>query len=231
MPKKLEDLTGQVFNKLTVIECVGSNKHQKRLWKCQCECGSNKEVIITGNDLKRGHTKSCGCLIKTRNDWKKQELKGTSFYQCWQGIKKRCNNKNCKGYENYGGRGITYQENWNDFINFKNDMYDSYLIHCKEYGEENTSIDRINVNDNYDKNNCRWATRQVQNENKRNNIFITFNDKIKTITEWSKIYNLNYTTLKRRYDKIIKFNLEITEVFFKSTEEFNNYFNKLKLDY
>ena len=87
------------------------------------------------------------------------------FYKIWDGIKYRCDNSKSNNYKNYGGRGIKC--GWQSFEEFYNDMYQSYLDHVKEHGEENTSIDRIDVNSNYLKDNCRWATWKIQANNRR----------------------------------------------------------------
>lgn len=96
----------------------------------------------------------------------KHGMTGTRFYSIWVGMKSRCNNES---WTNYGGRGITYCKEWEEFINFKNDMYESYLQHVDKYGEKQTSLERKNVNGNYTPSNCKWATRKEQNDNKRNN--------------------------------------------------------------
>lgn len=102
-------------------------------------------------------------------------MTGTRFYGIWSGMKTRCNNKY---WTDYGGRGITYCEEWENFINFKNDMYLSYLDHVERYGEKQTSLDRKNVNGNYEPSNCVWATFEEQNNNKRiNTPFIAISPK------------------------------------------------------
>lgn len=168
---KREDLTGKVFGRLTVIEYAGLDESKKRaLWKCKCECG---EVIITRKDgLKTGAVKSCGCLNKEiQEDFvknlKTHGLSGTQFFRIWHHIKQRCENPNTKKYEDYGGREIKVCERWQTFENFIEDMYESHLEHVKKFGEKNTSIDRIDVNGNYEPSNCRWATSKVQQNNTR----------------------------------------------------------------
>lgn len=109
---------------------------------------------------------------------------------------RRCNNPKDKEYHNYGGRGI--QCLWKKFEEFKNDMYDSYLKHLEKYGKENTTLDRINNDGNYCKENCRWATIKEQNRNKRTNVFLTYQNKTMTITDWSKYLRISLSTIRGR---------------------------------
>lgn len=88
----------------------------------------------------------------------KHGMRGTRIYNIWVSIKQRTNNTNAKDYPRYGGRGIDLSESWHDFINFKDDMYKSYISHVKEYGEADTQIDRTDNNLGYSKSNCRWVT-------------------------------------------------------------------------
>ena len=130
--------------------------------------------------------------LGSENNNFKHGLSGTKFYFTWKSIKQRCNSENPL----YGGRGI--KNVWQNFQEFKENMFNTYLEHVAKYGEKNTSIDRIDVNGNYSKENCRWATQQEQANNKRSNIFITYKGKKATVTEWSKELCIKAPTLRSR---------------------------------
>jgi hypothetical protein len=129
------------------------------MWACVCDCGT--ERVVSGNRLRRGGSVSCGCaardaLIK-RNT--KHGLSGTRAYQTWKHIKNRCFNPRADNYRHYGGRGISIHENWREnFPAFYADMGDP---------PSGLSIDRINVDGNYEPGNCRWATPLTQTANRR----------------------------------------------------------------
>ena len=158
---RIKDLTGQKFGRLTVIKHI---KH--KFWLCKCECGN--EIKVISDNFKAGRTKSCGCYRKENSEMLlyKHGKKHSRLYNVWCGIKRRCFNINCQEYKYYGLRGITICEEWkNDFEQFYNwAMLNGYNEYAK-FGE--CTIDRIDVNGNYEPRNCRWITLKEQSKNKR----------------------------------------------------------------
>lgn len=191
MPKKIE-MIGKRFGRLVALECVGRDKYGALLWRCKCNCGN--EIIAKGTSLRMGRTQSCGCLCVERST--KHGMRSTRFYGIYMGIINRCNRIIDKSYPTYGGRGIKCL--WSSFEEFKEDMYQSYKDHAEKYGESNTTIDRIDVNGNYCKKNCRWATRVEQQNNRRNNHLVEVDGEILTVPEAARKYNINYNTIKTR---------------------------------
>ncbi|EQK46950.1 hypothetical protein LPC27_03930 [Paraclostridium bifermentans] len=117
------------------------------------------------------------------------------LYNTWLNIKQRCNNPKNPRYKNYGGRGIEVCEEWaNNFISFKN-----WAI--KNNYNDNLTIDRVDVNGNYEPSNCRWISNKTQQNNRTNNRIIEFNGERKTLKEWSETLNIKYNTLQKRLNK------------------------------
>lgn len=192
------DLTGQKFGRLTVVErdCLATKKRGNHArWICRCDCG-NYTVVASGN-LKSGDTKSCGCLrremvSKTQSKHRKTE---TKLFKIWCGMKQRCYSKNVDAYKDYGGRGISICDDWKD------DFQAFYDWAMANGYSEGTSIDRIDNDNGYSPNNCRWTTRKVQQNNTRKNRYITYNGETHTLTEWSEISGIKIMTLWHRLDK------------------------------
>lgn len=194
------DLTGRKFCRLTPIKLSQekSDGHHA-FWECQCDCGNT--IIVRKDSLLSGHTKSCGCLQNERfmDDYEEtQGMKNTKLYKCWSGIKQRCLNPNDSNYQNYGGRGITICDEWrNNFTAF----YKWAISHG--YADD-LSIDRIDVNGNYEPSNCRWADKETQDYNKRETQKVLIDGKWKTLLEISREYGIPLTTVRNRYRKYIK---------------------------
>jgi hypothetical protein len=187
------DLTGQKFGRLTVLH-YSHTIDQKAMWQCECECG-NKPIIVAAS-LRSGHTKSCGCYkleaAAIANTTHGLSGKKTRLYEIWIGMKARCFRKSHRAYKYYGGRGITVCQEWKD--DFKA-FYDWAFINGYE---EDLSLDRIDVNGNYEPNNCKWATFLEQSRNKQNSSFIEINGEYKTIAEWSEISGVKPGTFHSR---------------------------------
>ena len=164
------DITGQKFGKLTAIYRAPSNKRWHK-WLFKCDCG--KYTIKIKNIVISGSTKSCGCIGKIHGMW------GSRLYWIWHSMRSRCERKKHKGYKYYGGNGIKVCERWIQFINFRNDMNNSYLLHLKKFGEKDTTIDRINNRLGYSKENCRWVTTKEQHANaKHHNQFTPLDQRV-----------------------------------------------------
>ena len=196
-----KDYTGLKYNRLTFINYVKNDKWGKALWKCKCDCGN--ETIVNASSVTTGKTKSCGCLqLESRRiTHTTHGMKKTRFYKIWLDMKSRCCNENDKRYINYGARGIEVCKEWLEkFENFRDDMYESYLEHLAKYGEKNTTIDRIDVNLGYCKENCRWSTLIEQANNKRNNVIVEMNDgSTITIKQYADLRHESYKMLLHRY--------------------------------
>ncbi len=183
------DLTGQRFGRLTVLKRA-ENKGRFTRWLCLCDCG--KTTISHSANLRGGQAFSCGCYRydRVRQACKKHNGKGTRLYRIWKNMRSRCRNKSVTQYKDYGGRGISVCEEWNDYKAFQQwALLNGY--------QDNLSIDRIDVNGNYTPENCKWSTAKEQCRNKRSNHFV----RGKTLIEWAEITGIKYQTLVGRANK------------------------------
>lgn len=195
---KLIDLTGRQFGMLTVLsraeDYVLKSGRKERIWHCQCECGNT--INVFGENLKKGNTISCGCYKKEkmRKEKTTHGLSNNNLYYIYNHMKSRCYNKNDKRYKNYGGRRIKICDEWLGESGFNN--FYNWAI-SNGYSSELT-IDRIDVNGNYEPSNCRWTDLITQENNKTNNHLITYNNKTMTMAMWAKELGINYKTLFNR---------------------------------
>ena len=192
------EMVGLVFGRLTVVK--RSYDKPYIAWECVCLCGNT--IVVEGKRLRRGGTKSCGCLRKemiTESNTKHGYTKGgviPSEYMAWMAMKRRCYDKSHPSYEDYGGRGILVCDRWlNSFENFIKDM-------GPKPGPE-YSLDRWPNNEtgNYEPGNCRWGTDQEQSNNRRSNHWIEYRGESKVLQEWADLFGVSQATLGQRLNR------------------------------
>lgn len=197
MGRKAVDLTNRRFGRLVAKERVKSPKGDKKAyWLCEYECGN--KVIVRKDSLEDKSTQSCGCYLKEmfqNGGGNIKHPKGTKrIAKILDGMKQRCYNPNTTGYENYGGRGITICPEW-----LGEDGVEKFIQWALKNGyKKELTIERINVNGNYEPSNCRWATDKEQAYSRRNTIRININGKYMTTAELMEIYDISKTTLNNR---------------------------------
>ena len=190
----LVDMRNERFGKLFVVERAENTKNGQARWFCVCDCGNTN--IVTGQDLRSGKVRSCGCY-KLEQQTKHGDY-NTPLYRVWTSMKNRCNCKTNKWYRIYGAKGVEVFVDWqNDFSKFK-----SWAL--KNGYKKGLTLDRIDVNGNYEPSNCRWITIQEQQYNKTTNVYIQIDGVTKTLTEWCKEYKVPITTARQRIKKGLK---------------------------
>lgn len=216
---KAIDLTGQRFGRLTVLERASdyiTPKGVRRVrWKCLCNCGN--EYITKANSLLRNEAKSCGCLRSERSaesitsynairmthpslkHGRTVNKKIERLYKVWSSMRSRCYGRNQNQYHNYGGRGITICDEWQDYEKFREWAMANGYDENAPRGQ--CTIDRIDVNGNYCPENCRWVSAKVQVNNKRNSRFIEYEGSTYTVTQLAEKLKLPYITVIKRLNK------------------------------
>lgn len=189
----MDDLTGRKYGRWTVIKRaenhITSGGYSVTMWNCVCKCGNIR--VVRGSDLKSGKSKSCGCLLADEPTTKTHGESGTHLYMIYHGMKSRCNNPNNKNYKDYGGRGISICQEWENV--------EAFIRWAKSNGyKDGLSIDRIDVNGNYCPENCRWVTMDAQKANRRDTIRPTAFGRTQTLSEWAKEAGIQKNTIKMR---------------------------------
>ena len=191
MNHNFKDETGNRYGKLTVVSL--DHVKGKAFWMCRCDCGASK--VISGDKLRSGNTKSCGCIQdELRKSGRLRRTHGMTksrLYTEWCNMRSRCDNSKNVMFKNYGGRGIRYCDEWKIFENFHKWASES------GYTDELT-LERINVNKNYCTDNCCWIPREKQYFNRTDSHYITAFGKTQTIKEWSDDTGIKYDTIHAR---------------------------------
>jgi len=191
---KIIDLRGRVFGRLTVIARDYTSIKSQARWICNCSCGNT--TIVFGNNLRKGSTRRCGCLFlesirETSNHVIKHGRHSSPEYQAYHDMLQRCYNDKVRNYHRYGGRGIEVCFEWR--VSFENFFRDMGLRPSKRY-----SLDRIENDGNYEPGNCRWATREEQDNNKSANVRYFIDGDSLTISQISRRYNIPRARLESR---------------------------------
>lgn len=189
---RAENLVGLKFGRLTVIDRAEKPKKVKNTyayWLCKCDCG--EAVVVSSRGLKRGHTRSCGCLLKEIRTT--HGMSKSALYNRWNEMRQRCNNSKDTSFPNYGARGICVCLEWDgNFQNFHDWAMNNGF-------SPDLQIDRIDTDGNYEPANCRWISCQRNGRNKRNNVKATIGSETKTIVEWAELSGIQYKTLLARF--------------------------------
>lgn len=190
MPKFI-DMTGLRYGLLTVLHRGGAQGKGQVAWRCVCDCGN--EALVRGDQLRSGHTRSCGCirLEAVRAAVQTHGMSRTRMHIIWLQMKRRCHSPSSKNYAMYGARGIEVCERWRDsFQTFYDDM--------GEPPSAKHTLDRKDNNGHYSPENCRWATRAEQMRNTRATRFIDIDGDVRTLTEWRRHFNVPTGTFYKR---------------------------------
>lgn len=188
----VKDETGKTYGRLQVVSRAVSFD-DKATWLCKCSCGSDH--ITSGDSLRTGKVKSCGCYRKSgeavKTHGQGSYLRGVSpTYKSWQEMKARCSNPKHISYPNYGGRGISFAPEWAEFEKFFADMGPR---------PSGTSLDRCDVQLGYSKDNCKWSGRVEQNNNRRNVQLIEHLGKSQSLAMWCRELHLPYARTYNRF--------------------------------
>lgn len=180
------DLTGRRFGRWKVLQraddYIDSTGRVYHRWLCECSCEKHTKKVVLAKNLLRGSSQSCGCLVVdvVSEMFATHRKTNTRLYGIWSNMKKRCTNKNDPAYRNYGGRGISVCDEWNNYERFEEwAMSHGY--------SDLLTIDRIDNSKGYSPDNCRWATYKEQANNTRSNVHVVINGVDHTVAEWSDI--------------------------------------------
>lgn len=194
-----KDLTGKVFGRLIVLGKSERMSGRKSYWYCRCECGKQKEIRSDCLTRSVKPVKSCGCIrdeqavVNIVKNHSHKESR-THLHYLWIRMKQRCTNPKTNRFEDYGGRGIKVCDEWLNYENFRDFAYKSGY-------KEGLSIERIDVNGDYEPSNCTWIPFAEQANNRRTTVWVEYNNKKQNLKQWSDELNINYGTLNSRYKR------------------------------
>ncbi len=196
---RIIDLSGLRFGRLTVLERSGSFRNRPA-WRCLCDCGQH--TVVRGNSLRYGLTKSCGCLgdesrSSKENKHRTHGMTDTPEYRAWRHIIYRCTKPSSKYYIHYGARGISVCSRWM-FGAANTDAFECFFADMGPRPSPRHSIDRIDNDGNYEPENCRWTTQDIQANNRRNTTLITINGATKPLATWAREYGIPASKLRDR---------------------------------
>jgi len=187
----VKDLTGQVFTRLTVIAYV-ERRRGISVWRCLCSCGNEK--IASMDNLNRGYTKSCGCLkfeyIHNQKNRLIHGMKHTTLYTVWQNMNRRCSDPTTKSYKDYGARGIKVCKKWRNAAGFFDDMKDSW--------RPGLTIERVNNDLGYNKDNCIWVPKARQTCNTRTTRWVLYQGVRMCLADAARKSGISSSTLNYR---------------------------------
>lgn len=192
MRLNVSDYIGKRYGRLTILSYESMDKNHHRKFKCLCDCGKLKVTSIFS--LKNGDTQSCGCIQKEKAAarFMKHGLSKTPTWVSWMEMKRRCINKKRNRASRYFLRGITFCERWLDFENFLEDMGERPMGY---------SLDRIDNDKDYYKENCKWSLPKEQARNRSTNTIITYKGESKCLSAWAEEYNIEQSVLRGRLYK------------------------------
>lgn len=209
MAKDTTSLIGRKFGHWTVIGFDRVDTHGNSYWWCECDCQNKTRKSIARNNLRiNGGSQSCGCYQKqrTREATSTHGMHGDRLYSIWHNMRNRCEYENSINYDNYGARGVAVCDEWHQFENFRDWAFES------GYTEELT-LDRIKNDREYSPDNCRWLSFIDQQNNKRTNRRIKYNDEELTLAQWARKLGVNYDRLRHKLNR-------------NDYSEFEEYFDK-----
>lgn len=188
----LKDYSGVRFGRLVAMEFIEREPvYNNHKWRFLCDCGTSKALRI--KDVRSGHTSSCGCLftetIATRNTTHGLSRPHPAEYKVWKDMRSRCRNPNRRDYLDYGGRGISVCQRWDDFAAFFEDIGPR---------PDGMTLDRRDVDGNYEPSNCQWATATEQANNRRSNRYVCINGHTRTLHQWCEYHGVGFSTASWR---------------------------------